>query len=378
MKRQLLLFALLLAGLTNVHADNGTLSIANVRNAVPGYTGSFDIVLSNSDLTYCAFQFDLTLPDGLTYSSYVDGAMINGHEIQTSNHEGNMTRFTAHANPTADFTSANGTLLTIYFTVGGETATGDKTATLSEVTFSYNSTSYHPTAGDNTITVGSAITLKETDTTDPVAIASVDVTVQRTIKADVWNTIVLPFPMTNAELKSAFGDDVQLGSFNGYTDTDGNISVEFTSSETLAAHTPYIIKVSSAVESFTVNSATITVAGNSLTVNKGTTNKPKAMIGSYVPTNVPSNNLFITNNQFKYSQGNSTIKGFRAYFSFTDFDYEAAARSLSIDYFDMSTGVHDVNRVAVDDDRSFDLQGRPMKESQKGVRIVNGKKIMNK
>ena len=103
------------------------------------------------------------------------------------------------------------------------------------------------------------------------------------------------------------------------------------------------------------------------------------MIGSYVPITIPDYGLFITNNQFKYSQGTSTIKGFRAYFSFNDFDYnEAGSRSLSIDYFDMSTGVHDVNRVVVDDDRSFDLQGRPMKESQKGVRIVNGKKIMNK
>ena len=86
MKRKLLLFALLLAGLTNVRAANGSLSIANIRNVVPGYSGSFDIVLTGSDNTYCAYQFNLALPEGLTYTGYTNGALLTNHTADVTDH----------------------------------------------------------------------------------------------------------------------------------------------------------------------------------------------------------------------------------------------------------------------------------------------------
>ena len=382
MKRILLLFFGLLAVLTGTRAADGTLSVSNVKNAVPGYTGSLDIVLSGSDQTYVGFQFDLTLPDGLTYSSYANGALINGHVVQGYDEGSNKTRFTGYANPTAPLTAANGTLLTIYFNVDGSTSAGDLAATIDNMAFSYNSASYHPTQGTTTITIGNTVTLSEDDTTAPSTVSGVYVTVNRTLKADMWNTICLPFAMTNAQLKTAFGDDVLLGDFGGYTESDGNIAVSFTSATAIEANHPYIIKVSSVISSFSITDATVDISPvNKPMNNKGenaTAAKIKAMIGTYkAETIIPENSLFLNNNQFKYSLGNSTLKGYRAYFTFCDFAPDTESRTFTIDYFDMTTGMHSISR-GMADGNAYNLQGQQVDESAKGVQIKNGKKLINK
>lgn len=381
---------MLLAGLTSAHADNGTLSVSNVRNAVPGYTGSFDIVLSGAEVQYKDFQLDITFPEGLTYDSWAAGPLLDGHEStpQAVAGEDNTERFIVTTGATKMLTAKNGTLLTVYFTVAAD-ATGTLTGgTLSGIRFSNppdGSTSYALTDNDFSVDIISTVTLDENDIKAPVAsTGSVDVVVNRTLAAGMWNTIVLPFDMTNAQLKSAFGADVSLASFGGYTtDGDGNISVQFTTSDALAAHTPYIIKVSADKTSFSASEVAITEADNNLTVNKGTNNKPKAMIGTYVAeTTIPSNSLFLSSdNQFKYSKGNSKLKAFRAYFTFTDFDYEAdgAAPAVVLDIFDMTTGIRSVERsAAAEGTDGYDLGGRRQPADRKGIRIVNGKKYVNK
>ena len=381
MKKKLLLSVWLLVAATCTYAADGTLSIGNVRNAVPGYTGSFDIVLSGSDFQYKDFQFDIALPTGLTYDSYAAGALIDGHTIQTSSHEGNVTRFTGDTDYSKSLTSQNGTLLTVYFTIAGETAAGDYDAILSNVTFSYDFTSHHPAQGATTITIGSTLTLSEDETAAPAATAGpVDVTVNRAIAANTWSTLVLPFPMTNAQLKTAFGDDVQLAGFDGYTVSGDNINVSFVTSSELAAHTPYIIKVSEAKTSFSVSGVTITEATNSLTTDRTEGATEKKMIGTYIAeTAIPDKGVFLLGNQFKYSKGTSKLKAFRAYFQLSDFNYAGgSAPHLVIDVFDMTTGVNQVDHDSVSEGSTYNLQGHRTDESAKGIQIRAGKKVMKK
>ena len=385
MKKKLLFLAWLLAVGASAYAADGTLSIDNVRNAVPGYTGSLDIVLRGSERTYVAMQFDLTLPDGLTLVTpltgcYANGALINGHSIQVSDQGSGRYRLTGYANPTADFTAANGTVLTLYFNVASGTSTGDKTATLSNVTFSYNYVSYHPSAGDTTITIGNTLTLSEDETAAPAATdGAVDVTVNRSLKANTWHTIVLPFSMTNAQLKTAFGDDVQLAGFDGYTVSDDNISVSFVTTTELAAHTPYIIKVSEDKPSFTVSDVIITEATNSLTADRTEGATEKKMIGTYVAeTTIPDKGIFLLDNEFKYSKGNSKLKAFYAWFKFADFDYSSGAPGIQLDIFDMTTGIHSISNGSAADGNAYNLKGQRVNESSRGVQIRNGKKVLKK
>lgn len=380
--KKVFLFMLMLSGLTYVSAADGTLTISNAQNAVPGYTGNFDVVLSGADRTYVAMQFDVTLPDGLSLVSpltdcYSAGELVNGHTFRVSDQGCGKYRITCYADPTASFTAANGTVLTLYYNVASETAIGDKTATLSDVTFSYNYVSYHPSAGDNTITIGNTVMLTEDETAAPAASsATVNVTVNRALKGDKWNTIVLPFAMTSDQLTTTFGGGVKLAGFDDYTTSGDNISVSFVTSDVLQAHTPYIIKVSTDMSSFSVSGVTITTANGDLTT--GTAGQQ--MIGTYVAeTTIPDKGIFLSDNEFKFSKGTSKLKAFRAWFSFADFNYaEAGARRMVLDVFDMSTGIHSISSGIKADGNAYNLKGQKVNESSRGVQIRNGKKVIKK
>ena len=218
-RRKLLLLLGLMATLTSAYADdNGTLAIANVQNAV-------HIVLSGSPRTYRDFQFDITLPAGLTYTVHSAGALLNGHTILTSG--SGTIRFTGYS--TGTLTAANGTLLTISFTVAESATAGANTVTLANAVFSDDAAKHYIlAAGDNTVTVTGALTLSETDTAAPTPASGVNVTLSRSFAVNKWYTICLPFALTAEKLKTAFGENVKIGDFNGYTINGSSIGVNFT------------------------------------------------------------------------------------------------------------------------------------------------------
>lgn len=387
MRRQLLLFALLLAGLTSAYATEATLSIANVQHAAPGYKGSFDIVLSGGDVRYSGYQFDLTLPDGLTYTSFEAGELLTGYSALTVTQPTgyaalNKWRFLGYdANGPLTLSADNGKLLTVYFSVDEGTSVGNVDATFSEINFTDIESNNHVlTAGSGTIAITKNVLLDEDATTAPAALDGATVTVNRSFAAGQWLTVCLPFAMTASQVTTTFGSGVKLGDFAGYEKVGTAISVNFTSATAIVANHPYIIKVESAVDGFTL-AETVDIAPVANPMNNKGDNADtdiKAIVGVYNPTTLDANMLYLKSGSFKYSAGSSKLKGYRAYFNFCDFDPSADSRTLTIDYLDQATGIHELNRLDTDDSRSFDLQGRPMKSGQKGVRIVNGKKILNK
>lgn len=378
-RRKLLLLFVLLATLTSAYADNGTLAIANVRNAVRGMTGSLDIVLSGSTRTYRDFQFDITLPDGLTYTGNSAGTLQYGHTIQISDQGGNTTRFTGYSDHT--LTAANGTLLTISFTVDGSATVGDNTVTLANAVFSDDHATHYPlAAGDNTVTVASALTLTDDDTAAPTPASGIDITLSRSFDVNKWYTICLPFALTADKLKTAFGENVKVGDFSGYTVSGSAIGVNFTTVTAMAANHPYIIKVADgAVNNPTFNGVDI-VTGTPVN-NKGTdaAENIKAMIGVYTETTLENNWLYIKDNRFKYSNGTSKVKPYRAYFRFRDFTDAMHSRSIII-VEDGATGIRLIDGDRADGDAWYDLSGRKLsgKPVSKGVYIQNGKKVVIK
>ena len=249
-----------------------------------------------------------------------------------------------------------------------------------------------------TVTIGEPtdkhIILDETSTTVPADAEGVDVRVLRTIKDGEWSTICLPFAMTEEQVKAAFGDDVQLGDFDGCdvtTDADDNIvglNVKFSDATSIEANHPYIIKVSTALTEFTVDGVDI-VASEELSVDKDE-NRVKvgskwftfynSFVGTYIAnTVVPAKALFLSGNKFWYSAGSTKMKAFRAYFDFYDVltEVEDAYSSRITFVFDdnTTTGISDtVAGQASADDRYFDLQGRHVVNPSKGMYIKNGKK----
>jgi hypothetical protein len=219
--------------------------------------------------------------------------------------------------------------------------------------------------------------LDEEDATAPVAFAgNVPVKVVRSISANEWSTICLPFDMTAEQWAAAFGSDAEIRSLTGYTLADGAVKVKFSNPLTgsMVKNTPYIIKTTKAVDGFELT-AELAPAKAETALSNG------AMVGVYeAGTAIPENNFFISGNQFFRSHGATKSKAFRAYFRSTDAQNDGQARLLW-DFDDAATtGINPAAGIDAAQGTLFDLLGRPVREAaaQKGVYVRNGKKVVKK
>ena len=304
-------------------------------------------------------------------------------------------------------TEKDGEVVLVHITLPGNAAVGDYTIVVAEPTVSPatgGSPKREIAAVETTLTIAepadSRTTLSEDSISAPEASdGAVDVLVKRTINANLWSTICLPFGMTEAQMKEAFGNDVELADFVGcdvtYTDeTEENvqsINVKFESVAAIEANHPYIIKVSENIAEFTADDVIISPDEASVdcdpyayTVQVGK-NKYEtryfynSFVGTYVSNFfVPEQCLFLNGNQFWYSTGLTKMKAFRAYFDF--YDVLTAVENYEVKMFvgGLETKVEGMNERNVQG-TIFDLSGRKVtKPQQRGIYIVNGKKAIIK
>lgn len=250
---------------------------------------------------------------------------------------------------------------------------------------------------DSKVVVVRAWTLNETSTMAPTATeCAVDVTVNRSINANEWSTICLPFDMTAAQVKSAFGTGVQLRqlsswSFTGEPTAAESFTLNFTPITTITRNVPCLIKVTDAISTFNVNGVVIYPAGSptstgvSYTVGSGTYNA--YLCGSYTTTTVPDKALFLADNQLWYSKGSTNMKAFRGYFRFVDgekndvllaaYNTGSSAR-VTMNFDNEATGINTIDYSPLTIDHYYDLQGRSVENPAKGIYLKNGKKVIIK
>ena len=257
--------------------------------------------------------------------------------------------------------------------------------------------SIHDVADDDfTITIAEAADLRtlldETSITVPAAATGVDVRVKRTIKAGEWSTICLPFAMTAEQVKTAFGEDVKLGDFNGteseIDDADKvvGITARFGDVTAIEANHPYIIKVSKAISEFTVDAVDVIPEENEAYIefDNGKIGSRRVVYsgfyGTYhADTELDEFTLFLSDNKFWYSTGLTRMKAFRAYFAFLDVltEVEEAGAPVYISFGGDTTRL-DLMNIDGEDSNYYDLNGRVVKTPQHGVYIKNGKKVIVK
>ena len=154
-----------------------------------------------------------------------------------------------------------------------------------------------------------------------------DVTLYRSIKAGEWSTLVLPFNLTKANATAVFGSDVQFAQFSGFTVDYGEdeenvtplgITINLTSYNiptrgNLAGGTPILIKTSKDVDMIQLDDVTLTDDINEVNL-KDEYQTPGKLTGSLVKTVIPADGLFISNNKFWYSTGQTNVKAFHCWF----------------------------------------------------------------
>lgn len=199
----------------------------------------------------------------------------------------------------------------------------------------------------------------------PVAATEVDIVLTRTLSADKWSTIMLPFERTAEQLQSDLGvTTVTLAAFTSFSDN----TLNFSPASSITANTPYMIKVSEDVSGAkTINGVNIVTTGNQYVDQNGV-----RFQGVYASTTMAVGDYFFSNNKLYKATSTKSIKPFRAYFK----DVPAGARLM---FFDETTGISEVmGNTEKASGNYYDLQGRRIAQPQKGLYIVNGKKVFVK
>lgn len=211
------------------------------------------------------------------------------------------------------------------------------------------------------------------------AAENANVTLKRTLYADGgWNTLCLPFSLTDEQTKAAFGNDVELrtlASFDGKTLT-------FAKATGITAGVPCLIKVSKVAEN-----NTYTFTGVSVKAIKDNADKYDIFVGIYARMDVATafekdgNALFLgAGNKFYKAKAGTKMKAFRAFFLVPASTDIQALRAV-ID--GTTTGIDDLNIDTVKaDGRVYNLNGQCVGYSLEGLKagiyIQNGKKVIKK
>lgn len=404
-KKMLLLLLSILMSVGNAVADD--ISVAEV--SVPqGGKSQIAVVLTNPEKVYTAGQMLLTLPDGVAAvlngsgePEMIKGERFNGtnHGIGASHMEDGSDQFTIFSINSSAIPNSSGELFYVLVQADeslevGTTLTG-RLSGIEMTTTNGEQTLFNDQTFTITITEPADpwLTLDEDATEVPEATdGDVDIKVVRSIKANEWSTLCLPFEMTESQVKEAFGEDVQLAEFIDYEVNDDatEIKVNFEDAnlaEGLLANYPYIIRTTQDVEEFMVTATIEPDEENAVAEYAEGRGARRHVYGTFYGTlhagmMVPENCLFLSENKFWYSVGKTPMKAFRAYFELEDVLADRQNAKVSLNFGNsVPTGIgHAGSKIA--EEGLYDLQGRrAYKDSRRlksGIYVSKNKKVVVK
>ena len=380
--KKAILNMLMLFAVTGV-ATAQTVTVADVE-ALPGETVKATLELSVPADTYTGVQLALQFPttgfsnvaigDGTSFGNIQAGAMTDG-----------KVKIAA-----AEATTFESKTIVVDFDVDGSLALGEYPVT---VTGQFEGTGVADAPINVTfkVIVTDRITLDENSTALPIARSNVNVKVKRTIYANEWSTICLPFELAAADAKTVFGNDVQIMRFSSYEaeiDNTSNkinaINLNFTKhTKKLQVGTPYMIRTTKDIHNFNMDNVNIseTVSYTNVEIENDNLDYTGTFKGTFYKTKVPNNGLFISGNKFYYSAGKTNIMAFRGWFELEAILDEtvSANANINITFDDEATGINTVHGANGNAEGTYDLQGRKVEEpTNKGLYIVNGHKVVIK
>ena len=249
-----------------------------------------------------------------------------------------------------------------------------------EVTFSNKSSKVEIKSATIKL-VATSLDLSEAETAEETAKKltesngkTIDVKLARTLTANVWNTICLPFDVTAEQIANVLKSE---GNVKEYGSEDVNKqTIYFKDATIMTAGTPYLIKPTEDAKELVFKGVTIK---NVDAVDRMVGDKYNmcGVFGKYA-MNTNGTELFLkTDGKFYVpAEGKETMKGFRAYFLVPT---NTAGAALNLSFGD-ATGI---NGVAADAEKSVKVYnvngqyvGTSLEALPKGLYIVGGKKIL--
>ena len=202
------------------------------------------------------------------------------------------------------------------------------------------------------------------------------VTLQRGIKVG-YNTVVLPFDLTAVQVQAVFGTGAVVYSYSENSADVSSAELSFTTvgAGTITANVPVLVKATSAANEKVIEGVTIE-APTTPAVEEG---KNFDYVGVYDNTTFAEGDYFMATKddvqKIFESNGTDTAKPFRAYFQ----KRVAAPVKATLLIDGVATSISEINGDNNDAAaKIFNLAGQRVQKAQKGIYIVNGKKVVIK
>ena len=409
------LLGVLLLNAAGAFAANDAMSVANIE--VPqGGSVELTIALNNETANLSGWQCDLGFSsDGLSLTLNAGGKPeatlserfnTTGHSISSRMLSNGSYRFVVTSNDGEAIPGSSGVLFSVTLEADASLEVG-KTyeGTLYGIEFYTNDETPQTILMNDvtfTVTIGEPddgrIKFDENAAKLPTYTAGdkANVRMTRTIKANQWSTIVLPFTLTKTKAETVFGSDVQLAEFSGFeveyeNDEDVTpdaITINFTTytmtaRKGMTGGKPFLIKTTQDIASFEADDCTL--VGEVADVEKADEYEtPGTFTGTFVKTVVPADALFISGEKFYYSTGKTNIKAFRGWFQLgavldkeTDFGVKMAVfiddEATDIKELDGLRNSNDLNDFG---EATYNLAGQRVGDGYKGIVVTKGRKII--
>lgn len=201
----------------------------------------------------------------------------------------------------------------------------------------------------------------------------VNVMLKRTLVADSWNTLCLPFSMSNDAVQTVFGEGTVLKQMKEWNAAENVIYFE--TADAIVAGRPYIIKPVEAKESFLLQDQTVLNAVNNATCGD------ISFCGVMGSTKLDESDVFLGTDGELYlpnvaEENGDVLRGFRAYFKGIN-----SIANTKVNIEGVVSGIENINgATAYTNGKVYTLAGQYVanrtKGLMKGIYVVNGKKIV--
>lgn len=200
-----------------------------------------------------------------------------------------------------------------------------------------------------------------------------DVKLARTLTANVWNTICLPFDVTAEQIANVLKSKGNVKVFD--REDASKQTIYFQDAATMKAGVPYLIKPTESATELVFKGVKITEYSAKFSVGND-----YGVCGTFVPYKLSTEgtDLFLkTDGKFYVpAEGKETMRGFRAFFIVPK-NTAGAALNLS---FGEATGIDGVAVDAVKSMKIYNVNGQyvgtNLEALPKGLYVVGGKKVL--
>ena len=209
-------------------------------------------------------------------------------------------------------------------------------------------------------------------------IGSAEVHLTRTFSANSWNSLCVPFAISEAEVKDQFGNDAKVAEFTGATAT----TLEFSSCTGIEAGKPYLVYIPEGATQtkFTFKSVTAFASQPTDVEQQGSANEKTTFRGYFHKSTAPKGSYVLRKNQVYHLVSDMDIKGFRAVL----IDGTATQRVFTQWSLDgTTTGIGNIDANVIQRYNVYNTNGQMVRHAATslddlphGVYIVNGKKVI--